>query len=232
MAILKKIQERLKVSDKHRVSQHIVDKLIADENFPYLVSFPRTGSHWLRLIMELCFEKPSLVRIFYYPDAKDFTCYHTHDQNITVKRKNVIYLYRQPAPVIFSQINYYHEDPNDIIRIKYWATLYGLHLEKWLLLDKFTQKKTVITYENMKNNLEREFKKVANHLGYNLDSSKLKTVANRISKDEVSKKTKHDKQVVSLDKDYQNLRQEFINHNQDQINNIILTVNHNLKEFL
>jgi hypothetical protein len=34
-------------------------------DFPYLVSFSRTGSHWLRMVMELYFEKPSLVRVLF-----------------------------------------------------------------------------------------------------------------------------------------------------------------------
>ena len=47
--------------------------------------------------MELYLEKPSLVRAFYYKDASDFTCYHTHDMDLQLRRQNVIYLYHDPV---------------------------------------------------------------------------------------------------------------------------------------
>ena len=79
MNLVKKINNIIKNtnSNSYRVNQKIVNKFISDPDFPFLVSFSRTGSHWLRNIMELYFEKPSLVRAFYYKNAKDFTCYHT-----------------------------------------------------------------------------------------------------------------------------------------------------------
>jgi hypothetical protein len=151
------------------VNKKIIDKYTANPNFPYLVSFSRTGSHWLRNIMELYFLKPALVRIFYYKNATDFTCLHSHDIMLDVIRKNVIYLYRNPIDTIYSQIRYHKQDINNQYVIKYWASLYGQHLSKWLLDENFTNKKTVITYENMKKDLSQEFIKVCEHLGYDFD---------------------------------------------------------------
>ena len=91
----------------------VIKSFTDNPDFPYLVSFSRTGSHWLRMIMELYFEKPSLVRAFYFKDANDFTCYHTHDMDLELRRENVIYLYRNPVETVYSQLCYYKEDPDD-----------------------------------------------------------------------------------------------------------------------
>ena len=96
------------------IPHEIVKKYIHDEEFPWLISFPRTGSHWLRMIMELYFEKPSLVRVFYEKDAAEFTCYHQHDENLSLNwKKNVLYLYRDPTATVYSQMKYYMQDLTD-----------------------------------------------------------------------------------------------------------------------
>lgn len=156
------------ISQSIQISRDIVESKISDSGFPYLISFPRTGSHWLRMIMELYFEKPSLVRAFYYKNATSFTCYHRHDEKLEIQRKNVIYLYRNPVDTIYSQMNYYKEHIEDTYRIKYWANLYGRHLKKWLIDEAFTNKKTVLTYDGLKSNMEQEFVKICSHFKANL----------------------------------------------------------------
>ena len=80
------------------VDKLFLAKVLSDPDFPFLISFPRTGSHWLRMLMELYFEQPSLVRVFYYKDNDNYLCYHHHDEDLKlVDKKNVIYLYRDPV---------------------------------------------------------------------------------------------------------------------------------------
>ena len=192
-----------------------VAQFISDPSFPYLVSFPRTGSHWLRMLMELYFEKPSMRLVFYeqFNHATDFTCYHTHDMELDVNRENVLYLYRHPVPTIFSQLRYYKEDTNDENRIKYWATIYGQHLKKWLFEETFTTKKTVLKYEDMRANLPSAFAKVCSHFDKELDKERLEAVAALVSKKKLKEKTIHDKQVVNLSANYDDERQQFMkNH--------------------
>ena len=187
-----------------------VIRLFTDNpDFPYLVSFSRTGSHWLRMIMELYFEKPSLVRAFYYKDATDFTCYHTHDMDLQLRRENVIYLYRNPVETVYSQLGYYKESPEDEERRWYWTDLYARHLAKWLVHEDFTKKKTVITYEGMKADMEQEFGKVCRHFGRDMNVAKLKSVLDKTSKEELKKKTAHDRQGVNLTNKYQDDRKVF-----------------------
>ena len=184
----------------------VIEAFVKDSNNTFLVSFPRTGSHWLRMIMELYFLKPSLVRAFYYFDATEYLTLHSHDKDLDIERENVIYLYRDPVDTVFSQLNYYNEDVNDRSRITYWADQYGQHLNKWLFQENFTKRKSVLTYEGMKEDLAEEFQKVVAHFGQKLDKDRLRLVAERITKEEVKKKTKHDPQVLQLSSCYNDAR--------------------------
>jgi len=218
--MLKKLIDRILNSDGSASinDPEIIKSFTDNPDFPYLVSFSRTGSHWLRMIMELYFEKPSLVRTFYFKDATDFTCYHTHDMDLKLRRKNVIYLYRNPVETVYSQLCYYKEDLGDDARRHHWTDLYGKHLSKWLVHDDFTEKKTVLTYESLKSDMHGEIKKICEHLGKSYDSVQLDSVLARVSKDELKKKTKHDQQVVNLTETYRNEREMF----RDKFSELIL----------
>ena len=215
------------------INEKIVKKFTSNPEFPWLVSFPRTGSHWLRMIMELYFEKPALVRAFYYFEAKDFTCIHTHDIDLSLKNvKNVIYLYREPDVTIFSQMKYYDEDLNDKNRVKYWAQLYGSHLSKWLIEEKFTKTKAIIKYERLKNDFYNEFRLITDFFGQTLDLNKLEKAKNKVSKKEVKLHTKHDEKVVTLSNDYEKERALFLKQFSNFIYEIIYNLNPKLKEFI
>lgn len=187
----------------------ILQKYINDPNFPFLVSFPRTGSHWLRMIVELYFERPSLVRVFYYKDKNDYLMLHTHDMELNVYRKNVIYLYRNPGPTIYSQMVYENDDINNSDRVEYWGRYYIRHLRKWLLEENISQKKTIIRYENMMKDIGKEFTKITEHFGTIFDPVKLKIVVEQVSKQEVKKRTTHDQKVINVNPNYNFNREEF-----------------------
>ena len=189
--------------------ERLIRKFTDNPEFPYLVSFPRTGSHWLRLLMELYFGKPSLVRAFYTENPTDFTCCHSHDDDLALRRRNVIYLYRNPVPTIYSQLQYYKENCDDRERIAHWAAQYGRHLMKWLATDDFTARKTVVTYEGLKSNLAAEFEKICRHLDAPFDPERLRQAAGRVSKEDLKRKTRHDQQVVNLSRAYDDEREAF-----------------------
>ncbi len=187
----------------------VIDAFNSNESNTYLVSFPRTGSHWLRMIMELYFERPSLVRVFYYPERSDYLTLHTHDMDLTVTRKDVIYLYRDPVETIYSQLNYLKESCDDPQRIVYWSDLYGKHLDKWLYRETFTRHKTILSYEGLKRDMVTEFAKVTGHFKTRIDAIRLGKIAAQITKEEVKRKTKHDQQVIKLEARYGMQREEF-----------------------
>lgn len=186
-----------------------IEQFIDKPDNAFLVSFPRTGSHWLRMIMELYFERPSLVRVFYYVEKDNFLCLHTHDVDLDVERPDVIYLYRDPVDTIFSQLNYYQEPVESLDRIKYWSDLYGRHLDKWLHRERFTNHKTIVTYEGLKKDIVSEFMKITNHFNEQLDVERLLKASSKITKNEVKRKTVHDNHVVSLGNSYSAQRSQF-----------------------
>jgi hypothetical protein len=217
----------IQVNDKKTI-----EKFTSNPDFPFLISFPRTGSHWLRMIMELYFQKPSLVRIFYYKDAVDFTCYHRHDEDLSIQRQNVIYLYRCPVETIYSQLNYYQEDIYDRKRIMYWADLYGRHLAKWLLQEEFTTRKTVITYEGMKKHMEGEFKKICDHFSVIFNRERLQPALTMVTKTEVKRKTVHDRQVINMSHRYKVEKKKFGKDQSAFIMDCIFSVSKKLMKFI
>jgi hypothetical protein len=209
--ILKQILDRVLNRDSSIsiTDSNLIKSFTRNPDFPYLVSFPRTGSHWLRMIMELYFRKPSLVRAFYFKDATDFTCYHTHDMDLDLQRENVIYLYRNPVETVYSQLKYYKENIDDESRRRYWSEMYAHHLSKWLIHDDFTKKKTVITYEGMKKDLHKQMINLCEHFGEEYNRTHLELVEIEVSKEQLKKKTKHDQQVVNLTDTYTRERDSF-----------------------
>jgi glycosyltransferase involved in cell wall biosynthesis len=200
----RKISDSLEITDPQ-----VIKAFVEKPNNTFLVSFPRTGSHWLRMLMELYFRRPSLIRVFYYPERTDYLTLHTHDIDLDVMRSDVIYLYRDPVDTIYSQLRYYHESLDDLDRLEFWAELYGRHLDKWLYRERFCRHKTVVTYEGMKRDIASEFSKVTNHFGQRLDKELLETAVSRVSKEEVERKTRHDPQVIKLDAAYKTERSQF-----------------------
>jgi hypothetical protein len=189
--------------------QKAIEEFASNPDNTFLISFPRTGSHWLRMIMELYFERPSLVRIFYFPENNNYLTLHTHDLELNVEHPRVIYLYRDPVDTIYSQLNYHQEYTGNQQRISHWSDLYGRHLDKWLHKEKFSQQKTIITYEGMKKDLINEFRKVTDHFSHSLDVELLSQISKQISKKEVKNKNLHDKNVIKLKLSYNTIRAEF-----------------------
>jgi len=180
-----------------------------DPDHTLLVSFPRTGSHWLRMLMELYFGRPSLVRVFYYPEKTDYLTLHTHDLELDAECRSVIYLYRDPVNTIYSQLRYHKEDMDNRERIAYWSDLYGRHLDKWLHQERFTRKKTIVRYERFKEPGYEEFRKICDHFNEPFEKGRLDLAMNRVSKEHVQEKTVHDQQVVNLTRQYAEERKRF-----------------------
>jgi len=227
-----KKKERLLEDKSIRVTdQKLIDSFVSRPDFPYMVSFPRTGSHWLRMLMELYFEKPSLARIFYYYDAKDFTCYHRHDEDLTLQHQNIIYLYRDAVPTIFSQMTYYKEDVNDRQRIIQWSSNYAKHLEKWLITESFTERKTILRYERLRDDMVNEFQKICSHMNAAFSAEKINKAATQVTKAKLKEKSSHDKQVVVTDPVYERRRLDFVQNHSSLVMDTVVAVNPRLQLF-
>ena len=197
--------------------QNIIEEFTSNPDNVFLVSFPRTGSHWLRMLTELYFGRPSLVRAFFYTERHDFLMLHNHDLELDIERSNVIYLYRHPVETIFSQLCYLNDLSYDRDQITYWSDLYGRHLEKWLHSEQFTTRKTILTYEGMRKDLAVEFAKVTEHFDQTLNKEQLEQVARIVTPETVKRKTKHDRQVIQLRPSYEIERQRFSENHGDLV---------------
>ena len=220
---LEERKNSFKNSTSYITTKELVKKYTSNPDFPYLVSFPRTGSHWLRSIMELYFGIPSLCRIFTKGliNSKEFTCYHRHDLKLNLKRKNVLYLYRNPVETIYSIIRYYKKDVFNTDNINYYTNLYCKHLKKWLYEDDFTKKKTIIKYELLKKEPEEEFKKVCDHFNKKYNKESLIDVINFINKKMIKNKTGYDKQVMNISNEYVLNQIKFIEEKSNFIYDIV-----------
>lgn len=197
------------LGDKYVGTSLDIERFNQNPENTYLVSFPRTGSHWLRMLMELYFERPLLTRTFYFPKRNDYLLLHTHDMDLQVKRLNVIYLYRDPVDTVYSQLKYCGESTQDRLRILHWTQRYGCHLAKWLVNEGFTTSKTIVRYENLTNNICAEFAKVTGHFGKGFDADKLEACASRVSKGEVKRQSNYNQQVMNTGRAYEEQRVEF-----------------------
>lgn len=215
-------QDAIETDQSWRIEQQRVKQYCADPDAPFMVSFPRTGSHWLRMLCELYFEQPTLVRAFYYPDSENFLTCHTHDMDLACERRRVLYLYRDPVDTVFSQINYEEQSTDDETAVREWAGRYAEHLAKWLVNESFTHEKLVVRYEDIKRDLPGTFAKIADFFGQTLDVKKLEDAAGRVTKNEVKRKTAHDDRAVRLKADYELRRAKFREQFTDLIDQITI----------
>jgi hypothetical protein len=134
---------------------------------------------------------------------------HDHDNELQLRRKNFIYLYRDPVDTIYSQIKYQKEGINNREIIKKWLDKYIRHLNKYLLQDNFSENKVIIKYERLKTDMNGEFLKITNFFKTRFDERKLDSVASQVNKEKVKAKTSHDTQVVNLSSEYEMIRNNF-----------------------
>lgn len=191
-----------------RIPNSEISSVIANPDFPGLVSFPRTGSHWFRILLEYYSNRPLLVRSFFDHSNNNYLLYHTHDMSLDFKRSKVIYLYRYPTDVVYSQIKYYGQNPSDKIIVLFWTQQYACHLGHWLF-SNVSDNILPITYENLKNDKMNEFSKVTKFLKLDFDSQKLNNAYSTITKDFINEKTRHDERVINLSANYASSREEF-----------------------
>lgn len=216
--LVKKINKVILTNEKD-----FIKNFKSKEDSPYLVSFPRTGSHWLRMILEKYSDRPLLDRSFFEHDNSDYLLIHTHDMNLTIRPKNCIYLYRNAEDVIFSQLNYYKQDLNDDNLVIFWLYQYLGHVSHWVLREKSSQKKTLVKYEKLKGDYISQLKPIIEHLNLKWEEEKMKDIYQEIDKKAVAKKTQHDPQVISKKQQYEHQRFEFKNKYNDLFLNEIIS---------
>lgn len=185
-----------------------------DTSFPRLISYPRTGSHWFRILMEAYLQKPSVVQSFFDPNPKEIWGFHIHHRHIDKPHHSegpvtglnkAIYLYRNPVDTIFSQLKYHGIIPIDWDgngnlslddEIQKFSHEYFLHLKFYLNNASNIDEILYIKYEDLAGDPENAFKKCVEFLNEEWKAERFKTIYSLCDKSLTKKLTPHDVQAV------------------------------------
>ncbi len=215
----------------------VLDYLKNNPDTPYFISYPRTGSHWIRLVMEEYFEKPSLVVLFKKGPDNGFTCYHTHDlvsDGITtgsIEKSKVIYLYRDISETIYSNLKYNNKNLNDTEEIKKYSNSYAINLTKWLEKCEGDSNKLILSYENFKEDFPTEFKKLTDFFSVEFDREKLFSITEGLSKNRVKTSSGNRYSKINDSKAYNDSREVFVTKHKDLCENTVFERNVELKKY-
>jgi hypothetical protein len=194
------------------------------EQYPLLISYPRSGSNWLNCVLELYFNRPRLragpVTFLANRDQRtDYMWFHDHDifSDLKVGHNDIIYLYRNPSNVIFSLLMAEHKDSfytNEMNKLV--TTQIGrlkTNLQKYLPMVQ-----TSVNYEKLKGQLSNvlyydEFNKIIQFfIKADVDRNKLDNILQRVSKHEIidkeTDKKYFNKTLLSIK--YEQMRDDFI----------------------
>lgn len=185
-------------------------------SIPYYVGFSRSGSHWLRLVLEDYMDgKSPLSNFIGCKDdinilrnrLNDFK--GTHDLNLDFQNESVIYLYRNPVDCIFSNLKYDGTNLDNKEAVDFYLNIWIKHIQKWIFDEKFTKHKVILCYENLKKDFVSEFSKLLNFLNLQINENKIDHLKDKYSKNKI-KEIVHDKKVINTESDYENQRLIFI----------------------
>lgn len=182
---------------------HMLQKYDIHNNYelPRLVSFPRTGSHWFRYIMEITIGMPAIVSSYYFPNPDKCWGLHIHDrwldnQDVPPTRDlhKVIYLFRGGRDTIYSMLRYdktipndWNGDPNKLIdkEVREVTSQYKSHLERWRFKREDIKECLEIRYEDMMNNAVLTFEKTFDFLSMEYSREKLNFAIQEATKDKI-----------------------------------------------
>lgn len=214
----------------------ILDRNGIKENldFPRLVSYPRTGSHWLRILLEAYLGEPSYVQSFFDPNPKSFWGFHIHDrrtgnyepsEGVTRGLKKVIYLHRDPVDTIYSQLRYDHTissnwngERNDWLdnQVQVLISEYKKHIVRWTRENSDIESIISLAYEELKSNPVESLSAVIRFLDKPVDERKILEVYEKCSKSLTKSVTPHDpaalsSEAVQAPETYEGTRERFRN---------------------
>lgn len=116
----------------------------------YYVGVSRSGSHWLRIVLEEYMQGKSPVSNFIAcKDDINVLMSHlndfkgTHDMQLDFVADNVIYLYRNPIDCIFSNLKYDQTTIDNKQSIDNYLNIWIKHIQKWLFDENFTKRKVI-----------------------------------------------------------------------------------------
>ena len=210
------------------------EEIFSNRNYPRLISFPRTGSHWLRLLIEAYTFVPCAVQSFFVKNPKKCWGIHIHNRMIkdphpsegpVINLGKVIYLYRNPVDVIWSNLVYDGKSPELAdVEIERLIHEYKDHLERWLGNPEDIKEICYITYEDLKENSIPTLKKVLHFLDFPPpDEGKLSKIYQFANLHRSNLHFKHDPKIITnrqfgpQKKEYFEEKSRFIKKYKDKI---------------
>lgn len=191
--------------------------IMKDLTFPRLVSYPRTGSHWLRILMEKYTGIPSAVQSFFDSRPQKIWGFHIHDRIIghwepsegpTMELKKVVYLYRNPIDTIYSQMKY-HKDlsvgwdgsSNEHIsrKVDEYIEEYYRHIRRWVFNNQDISEILIVKYEDLVDKPSETFRQVLEFLNFEWDEVKFTEVYSFCDKQLTKKVTPHDENALNIE---------------------------------
>lgn len=188
---------------------------MSDSNIFY-VGVSRSGSHWLRIVLEEYMQGKSPVSNFIAcKDDINVLMSHlndfkgTHDMTLDFEAENVIYLYRNPIDCIFSNLKYDQTTIDNIELIDKYLNIWNKHIQKWVFDEKFTKRKVILSYENLKKDFVKEFSKILVYLNLEVDEKRIILAKETYTKNKI-REIVHDKKVINNETDYELQRERFV----------------------
>jgi hypothetical protein len=191
--------------------------VMSDLAFPRLVSYPRTGSHWLRILVEKYTGIPSAVQSFFDSNPQKIWGFHIHDRVVghweasegpTRELKKVIYLYREPVDTIYSQMKYHKNlpagwdgsnSPFIAQKVNEYIEEYYNHIKRWIFNNQDVSEILIVKYEDLVSKPEQTFEQVLHFLGFEWDEARFKEVYCFCDKQLTKKVTPHDENALNIE---------------------------------
>lgn len=188
----------------------------------YLVSFPRSGNTWLSFLIANVINEYLNLKMsvnffnihFFVPDihiSKDvpvnlefspFRRIIKSHATTTKHYKHIIFLTRNPQDVMISYFYFlrdlgeYDKDISSFIRdTRYGIQAWVNHTQGWLEQTSPAQRIHMFSYEDFKENTEKELRRLFNLLGYNLEEEIIKKA---LEKSNLENMKRLEKETISL----------------------------------
>lgn len=170
-----------------------------DTSLTRLVSYPRTGSHYVRIVIEDCIHSPCAPTSFLRNENSTPWGFHLHDRIVGSGDEgafsgfdNVIYLYRHPVDTIYSSMRYHKSDDWKAI-----AYEYKNHLERWLHNHNDCKNFNAFKYEDILNDPLNQFNKILSLINHNYNIKDLENAISNTTIERVRGLTEHiDSKVI------------------------------------
>jgi hypothetical protein len=174
------------------------------------VGLSRSGSHWIRLVLEHYMGGNSPLSNFLGSAINTNNFRATHDLQLDFVADYVIYLYRNPIDCIYSNLKYDEIDTNVdcISKIDYYLDIWIRHIQKWIYDENFTKDKVILCYEKLKNDFNNEFSKLLIFLNLQVNTEKIEEGNNIYTKSKI-KKIVRDDRVINNELNYEIDRELF-----------------------